>query len=261
MLAGFPPSVVDLPAAEKISSKLQNQETIRVEVIGGCPQPKEKGKKKAKAKAAPKSKAKGKAKAPPKRKVDASWGGNVHTLSGSSPSSKAKKSKKASSSASSSGGSVMTLGGPKSSSGGGSGAPKRRRMKAVQLTSKDDAQSKLVAALSTSGAKDTASQFLRAATRGAVLAQYEIAKANARYSAALAGDFTIEECANIRRLGDTTGGDNAVEMVVSFRKEQHYEQEQVSALTAEEVAAVVRFVLEKEGDSVTSYKDSHMGPI
>ena len=58
----------------------------------------------------------------------------------------------------------------------------RSRMKAVNLESKDDAQAKLVAALSSSGARDTASQFLRAATKNAVLAQWEIAKANARCS-------------------------------------------------------------------------------
>ena len=143
----------------------------------------------------------------------------------------------------------MTLGG----SGGGRGelggssssSPRRTRMKTVQLTSKNDAQTKLISALSSSGARDTASQFLRAATKGAVLAQWEIAKANARFSAALSGDFTIEECKNIRRLGDG----NAVEMMVTFRKERSYDTEQVQAITGEEIAAVVRFVLEKEGDS------------
>ena len=117
-------------------------------------------------------------------------------------------------------------------------------MKVVQLTSKDDAQAKLVSALSSSGARDTASQFLRAATKGAVLAQWEIAKANARYSAALSGDFEIEDCANIRRLD---GG--STEMIVRFKKERSYEEEQVQAITGEEVASVVRFVLENNGES------------
>jgi hypothetical protein len=38
-------------------------------------------------------------------------------------------------------------------------------------------------------------------------------------------------------------------MVVSFKQEQHFETEQVAALTADEVAAVVRFVLDHEGES------------
>jgi hypothetical protein len=186
VLAGFPPSIVDLQPSDKISLKIQNQETIRVEIEGANTQ----AKAKAQSKANTTPKVKPKPKSQGKRKMAASSSGNkIHTLFGSNDS-KAKKPKKTNASSSSSGGSVMTLGGGGTRSGAGS--PSRKRVKAVQLTSKDDAQNKLVAALSSSGARDTASQFLRAATKGAVLAQWEIAKANARFSAALAGDFAIE---------------------------------------------------------------------
>ena len=186
VLAGFPPSIVDLQPSDKISLKIQNQETIRVEIEGANTQ--DTAKAQLKANTTPKVKPKPKSQG--KRKMAASSSGNkIHTLFGSNDA-KAKKPKKTNASSSSSGGSAMKLGGAGTRSGAGSSS--RKRVKTVQLTSKDDAQNKLVAALSSSGARDTASQFLRAATKGAVLAQWEIAKANARFSAALAGDFTIK---------------------------------------------------------------------
>lgn len=127
---------------------------------------------------------------------------------------------------------------------------KYRRAQALQLTSKDDVALSLVNAVSGRGT-DRAAKFFRAATKSAVEHQYEMALANARLNAALAGRFEIQDAAAVRRAGSSAGEQSApAEMTVRFKEGvRKWREERVEMLHGAELQAVLKYVLLSGGET------------